>query len=313
MSNIVFISELPLNEQMQWLSKLNSTLKIDSVKFPDELSDSEALEIDIAIVANPNVATLKRYPNLVWIQSLWAGVEGLVASNLPKHIKLVRLIDPLLAKTMAESVVAWTLFLQREMATYAKQQANNDWNQLPTISSSELRVSILGAGELGLSALTYLSKFDYQLSCWTRSPKNISNVKNYVGEEGLSNMLENTDILISLLPLTPQTHHILNKKSLKKLPKGAQVINFSRGAIIDTVSLIDLLNSNHLSHAVLDVFDLEPLPADSPLWQHENITILPHISAPTNLHTAAGIVVSNIERYRENNELPEITNLKIGY
>lgn len=313
MSNIVFISELSTDEQIEWLSAFNSALTIDNVKLPHELTDTQALDINIAIVANPNVAELNRYPNLIWIQSLWAGVEGLVASNLPQHIKLVRLIDPLLAKTMAESVVAWTLYLQRKMPAYAKQQSDNIWNQLSTISSSELRVGILGAGELGLSALNYLSKFDYQLSCWTRNPKNISNVKNYVGEQGLSTMLANTDILISLLPLTPNTHHILNETSLSKLPQGAQVINFSRGGIIDTISLIKLLDDNYLSHAVLDVFELEPLPVDSELWQHEKITILPHISAPTNLHTAAAIVVNNIERYRAHNQLPETTNLKIGY
>jgi len=313
MSKIVFISELPTNEQQSWLSQLNQKLCDNKIKFPHQLSDEEAFNVDIAIVANPNPDDIAKYPNLVWIQSLWAGVEKILQNGLPESVKLVRLIDPSLSTTMAESVVAWTLYLQRHMPHYVKQQQLRCWQQLPNISSTDLRVSILGAGELGLASLKLLNHFNYQLSCWTRSPKEIINVKNYTGSDGLSEMLNNTDILISLLPLTPETHHILNHESLSQLPRGAQIINFSRGAIIDTPSLVKLLDKEYLSHAILDVFDIEPLPTESTLWEHEKITVLPHISAPTNIDTAIKITVNNIERYRMFNELPPTVNIKKGY
>jgi len=312
MSRVVFISELPANEQAVWLSHLNEKLN-DEIKLPHQLSEREALEVDIAIVANPDPKIVARFPNLVWIQSLWAGVERLVTAGLPSQVKLVRLIDPLLATTMAESVLAWTLSLQRQMPCYTKQQQKQCWQQLPVKASSEVRVSILGAGELGLASLQLLSKLNYQLSCWTRSPKNISNVKNYTGVDELSQMLRETDILISLLPLTPQTHHLLNKDLLNQLPKDSQIINFSRGGIIDTPALVKLLDEGHLSHAVLDVFDVEPLPQGSPLWQHDKVTVLPHISAPTNISSATSIVIANIEQYRVQGVIPTVTNLNKGY
>ena len=313
MSKIVFISELASSEQQAWLTKLREQLNNEDIFLPDELTDEATKAVDIAIVANPDPAVVAKFPNLVWIQSLWAGVERLLSADLSPHIKLVRLIDPTLAQSMAESVLTWTLYLQRDLPHYHQQQRQNQWRQLPNINSKNIRVSVLGAGELGLASLSLLGKLDYQLSCWTRTQKNIDNVSCYSGEQGLSDMLGVTDILISLLPLTPRTQHLLNKDTLSRLPQGANVINFSRGGIVDTNSLLALLDNGHLAHAVLDVFDIEPLPQDSELWQHPKITVLPHISAPTNSDSAVLIVANNIRHYRESGVLPIVVDRKSGY
>ena len=214
---------------------------------------------------------------------------------------------------MAESVLAWTLSLQRNMPAYTQQQINRQWNQLPSINSKDLRVSVLGAGELGLAALSALRKLDYQLNCWSRTLKQIKGVESYTKLSGLQTMLGNTDILINLLPLTQQTHHLLNRKVLSQLPSGAKLINFSRGAIIDTKALLELLNKNHLSHAVLDVFEHEPLVPTDPIWQHPNITVLPHISAPTSMMSASEIVAKNVKVYRESDIIPKSVDDKVGY
>ena len=126
-------------------------------------------------------------------------------------------------------------------------------------------------------------------------------------------MLSQTDILINLLPLTPQTHHLLDKTLLSELPNGAKLINFSRGGVIDTKALLVLLDNGHLSHAVLDVFEQEPLSSTDPIWSNPNITVLPHISAPTNIGTAAKVVADNIKNYRENNVIPKSVDIKVGY
>lgn len=313
MGNIVFISQLAVNEQHTWLAQLREQLHNENIYLPSELTDDDAQTVDIAIVANPDPATVDRFSNLIWIQSLWAGVERLLNAGLPQHIQLVRLIDPTLAQSMAESVLTWTLYLQRNLPQYHQQQRNNQWQQLPNINANNLSVSILGAGELGLASLSLLSRLNYQLNCWTRSPREIDNVNCYSGQDGLSKMLNSTDILISLLPLTPNTQHLLNEKNLSKLPRGARVINFSRGGIIDTNALLALLNNEHLTHAVLDVFDIEPLPQESILWQHPKITILPHISAPTNNESAVLIVADNIQTYRQHGVLPTVVNRENGY
>ena len=313
MNNIVFISGAESSAQQQWLAILKQALVTENILLPEKISVSQAKTIDIAIVANPEPEVLAKYPNLVWIHSLWAGVERLVGDIKNTPVKLVRLEDPELAKTMAESVLAWTLYLQRQMPEYSQQQNNTQWHQLPTIASSDLRVSVLGAGVLGSASLKILKKLDYQVSCWSKTAKQLQGVNSYQGNTGLSTMLKNTDILINLLPLTSNTRHLLNHELLSKLPQGAKLINFSRGAIIDTSALLDLLASGHIAHAVLDVFEHEPLSPNDPIWSNPNITVLPHISAPTNMYTAAKVVAKNISNYRENGVIPNAVDIRKGY
>ncbi|NQY48633.1 MAG: glyoxylate/hydroxypyruvate reductase A [Colwellia sp.] len=313
MNNIVFISGSESATKSQWLAEIQKQLINETIRLPEEISDSQAKHIDIAIVANPDPSDLARFPNLVWIQSLWAGVERLVGDVIDKPVKLVKLNDPQLAKTMAESVLAWTLYLQRNMPEYAQQQVNKQWRQLPCITSAELRVSVLGAGALGITALNTLKKLDYQVSCWSRTAKQFDGIKNYLGSAGLHTMLSKTDILINLLPLTPETYHLLGKELLSNLPKGAKLINFSRGAVIDTKALLNLLENGHIAHAVLDVFEHEPLAPTDAIWTNPNITVLPHISAPTNMLSAAKVIAKNILMYRENNVIPNYVDVKQGY
>ncbi|KGJ94896.1 2-hydroxyacid dehydrogenase [Colwellia psychrerythraea] len=313
MNNIVFICGSESATKSQWLTILKKEIVNETILLPEQISESQAKQVDIAIVANPEPKDLARFPNLVWIQSLWAGVEKLVSAVTDKPVKLVRLEDPQLAKTMAESVLAWTFYLQRNMVEYAKQQTNKQWRQLPSISCSELQVSVLGAGALGIAALTVLKKLDYQVSCWSRTAKQLDGIKNYLGTAGLHTMLSKTDILINLLPLTPETHHLLGKDLLSKLPRGAKLINFSRGAVIDSKALLNLLENGHIAHAVLDVFEHEPLTPTNAIWTNPNITVLPHISAPTNMHSAAKVIAKNITNYRENNVIPGAVNVKQGY
>jgi len=313
MKIIVFISELAPEVQSQWLISIQNQLPNETIVLPEQINASHAKDVNIAIVANPDPAELAKYPNLVWIQSLWAGVEKLATVLASSPIKLVRLIDPQLAISMAESVLAWTLYLQRNMPDYAQQQQRAQWHQLPCIASADLRVSVLGAGKLGVAALNALKKLDYQVSCWSRTPKQLDGIQSYNGTDALSTMLNNTDILINLLPLTPNTYHMLDEKLLAELPKGAKLINFSRGAVVDTEALLKLLETRHLSHAVLDVFEQEPLPSSNKLWHTPNVTVLPHISAPTNLQSASQIVAENIKCYREKYIIPDVVDSKTGY
>ncbi|EAQ63892.1 hypothetical protein MED121_03943 [Marinomonas sp. MED121] len=353
MKHIVFLSRLTDEAQLLWVEHLNSQLKNQTVLLPVQIPEGEEALVDIAIVSNPNPEDLLRYPNLVWVQSLWAGVEGLVQAlksdvfnkaclnkrslnktSLDKRslnktgldkrslnktgldktsFQLVRLIDPTLAQSMAESVLAWTLYLQRNMPCYAQQQGQKQWRKLQHKDSKDLRISMLGAGKLGLASLNLLQQLNYSLSCWTRSPKVLDGISHYHGQDGLKAMLEQTDILINLLPLTPNTHHMLNKETLVWLPKGAKLINFSRGAVVNTDDLLACLDSGQIEHAVLDVFEQEPLPVESEVWSHPKITVLPHISAPTNKKTAAKIVADNIHLYRTENKLLESVDIKLGY
>jgi glyoxylate/hydroxypyruvate reductase A len=313
MKNIVFLSRLATNIQQHWLTALNKALPNESIYLPEHLSHKQMTEVDIAIVANPDPSQLTHYPNLLWVQSLWAGIENILPILNNTSIKLVKLNDQYLANTMAESVLAWTLYLQRHMPQYRHQQLLQQWQPLKTVAAKDLTVSILGAGNLGKASLSLLNKLGYRLNCWSKTPKSMQSVKSYTGSDGLDQMLGNTDVLISLLPLTPATSQLLDHKTLSKLKKGANIINFSRGAIIETAALINLLDSKHLNHAVLDVFTNEPLPSESSLWLHPNITILPHISAPTDVDSTVLLVADNINRYRDISKIPAAVDVNQGY
>ena len=145
MNSIVFISTLERAEQQQWIALLAKLLPDESIVFPEMFSVDQAAEVDIAIVANPDPSILRNFPGLVWVQSLWAGVEALVPSirqhnqqlEQSKRLQLVRLLDPQMAATMAEAVLAWTLYLHRNMPQYASQQRQKLWfGKYPIAGSS---------------------------------------------------------------------------------------------------------------------------------------------------------------------------------
>ncbi len=310
---IPFISQLPEAEQTIWIAALNRALPDERVIHVSEVEQVEKKHCQLAIVANPKAELLAEFENLTWLHSIWAGVEKLMISLADSPIEVVRLIDPRLSSTMAEAALAWTLYLHRDMPRYAKQQQNKHWQQHPHILASERRIGILGLGELGQASAKQLRKNGFQVLGWSRTKKHIANVVTYSDNDGLAEMLSKSDILLCLLPLTPATQGLVDKAILANLPQGSAIINFARGGLIDNDALICALNSKHISHAVLDVFDHEPLAPDSVFWQHPDITVLPHISAPTNQASACDIVAKNIMQYRQTGIIPVCVDKTIGY
>ena len=310
---IPFISQLPESEQIIWIAALNKALPDELIVASTDMTLADKKQCQLAIVANPNPAHLAEFENLIWLHSVWAGVEHLITSLADSPIEIVRLIDPMLRQTMAEAVLAWSLYLHRDMPRYAKQQSNKHWLQHQYMPASERRIGILGLGELGQESAKQLKQNGFNVMGWSRNKKLLADITTYSGEQGLAEMLAQSDILVCLLPLTPATQGLINEQLLVKLPKGSAVINFARGAIINTEDLLNTLNSQHIDHAVLDVFEHEPLSEHSELWQNPNITILPHISAPTNLKSACQIVAKNIIQFRQSGQLPVCVDKKTGY
>ncbi|TWX73495.1 2-hydroxyacid dehydrogenase [Colwellia sp. C1TZA3] len=310
---IPFISQLPADEENIWIAALNQALPDENIIAVTELKPADKKHCLLAIVANPNTELLAEFENLTWLHSIWAGVENLMMSLADSPIDVVRLIDPTLSRAMSEAVLAWSLYLHRDMPRYAKQQHNKHWQQHQLVPASERRIGILGLGELGQVSARQLQQNGFKVMGWSRTAKKIPNIGTYSGNSGLAEMVAQSDILVCLLPLTPTTRGMVNKKLLAQLPQGSAVINFARGGIINTDELLNALNSKHLSHAVLDVFDHEPLSIDSGLWQHPDITILPHISAPTNLNSACDIVAKNIISFRATGQIPKSVSKVNGY
>lgn len=302
----------PLAEQ-GWRDRLAAALPDETVLCFAAMDTAQRQEADIAIVANPDPAALAALPNLRWIQSLWAGVERLVADLPAAAPPIVRLVDPELARTMAEAVLAWTFYLHRDMPAYARQQRQRVWRQMAYRPPGQFAVGVLGLGALGTEACRALRHAGFAVHGWSRQPKALDGILCHHGEGGLATMAGSCDVLVCLLPLTDQTRGLIDARLLARMKPGAALINFARGPVLVTADLLAALDGGHVSHAVLDVFDAEPLPVDSPLWGHPAITVLPHVSAPTAPASAASIVAANIAAYRLDGTVPPVVDRQRGY
>ncbi len=311
---IPLISSFSQKEEAMWLKALQLALPSHFSIVPhSHLSTKEKQQAQVVIISNPDVATLDEYTNLVWIQNLWAGVDSLLSIVDKRSIKLVKMSDDQLAISMSESVLLWVLYLYRDMPLYQRQQEQKRWQQHSAQIPEECTVGILGLGELGKVSATRLRENGFKVQGWSRSKKEISGVQTYTGEEGLEALLSSSDILVVLLPLTPDTTGLLSRDKLERLPDQACIINFARGAIVPEQDLLSALDNDKLKHTVLDVFEQEPLLSNSLLWSHPKITVLPHISALTHPDKASAVVANNIIRYYKSGRIPKFIDVLTGY
>ncbi len=310
---IALVTRIDRSDELAWAALLAKLLPESEILPFHAMDDEQRNAAEITIVANPDPRDVAALPNLAWIHSLWAGVERLVAELGEAAPAIVRLEDPELGRVMAEAVLAWTYYLQRDMPAYRRQQQTATWRQHAYRRPGDLTVGILGMGLLGKAAAGRLNGAGFRVSGWARSPQPVEGVDMMDGPDGLDRLLRTSDIVVSLLPLTHETRGLIDAGRLATMKAGAQLINFSRGQIIVDGDLLAALDAGHIAHAVLDVFETEPLPPTSPYWQHDSVTVLPHISAPTDRNTAARIVADNIKHYYATGSLPTAIDIRRGY
>jgi glyoxylate/hydroxypyruvate reductase A len=245
------------------------------------------------------------------VQSLWMGVERLLADPaFPKGVPLARLVDPGMVAAMSETVLAHVLDWHRHHYYYRAQQEARRWNRLKQYLASDRTIGLLGLGELGSDAARKLGALGFNVVGWSRRPKTLAGVTCLTQ---LDAVLERSDVVVCLLPLTAQTRGILNFKAFRKIRLGGAIINVARGGHLVAEDLIAALDAGHLAHAYLDVFEHEPLPHDHPLWTHPAITITPHAAALTEPRTAIPRIVENIERLRRGEPPHNLVDLDAGY
>jgi glyoxylate/hydroxypyruvate reductase len=237
-----------------------------------------------------------RFPGLVAGFALGAGVDGVLEDPAwPKDLPLIRLCDAGMAVQMVEYCLAGVLALHRDFDRYHLQQQQRLWRPHTPRPAHERKVGVMGLGALGAPVAQALHGLGFTVLGWRRektaSPPGI---ELYYGMDMLEAFLARAEILCCLLPLTLQTRGLLTKNRLLTLPKGAALINVSRGAIIEEEALLDALNSGHLRAAYLDVFAAEPLAPQHPFWQHPHIHLTPHIAAATRFEAAAAQIAQNV-------------------
>jgi glyoxylate/hydroxypyruvate reductase A len=243
----------------------------------------------------PPVNFFQLFPNLQIIFTLGAGVDKfLERDDIPDHVTIIRLTDAGMAQQMLEYALYGVLHYQRHMDVYRRQQHAELWQPQPTRLAKQTRVSVLGLGQLGIYVAHALANLGYQVSGWSRQPKNIENITCVSGLEGLDTLLPQTDVVFSILPATEETQQLLDAERLALLPKNAALINAGRGSLIDEDALLALLDQQHLRFVLLDVFANEPLSPLHPFWQHPSVIITPHVAADTIPEEAINQIVANI-------------------
>jgi len=271
--------------------------------------DIEAL---LAFRLPPGIAP--RFPALKFVACAGAGVDQLLANcDVPAHLPVVRAFDPMQGQRMAQYVTLMALRFHRELPRLEALHAQGQWHRFLPIDERKHAVGIMGYGSIGAPIAAALSALGFPVRVWTRSSRPVEGVDAFAGPEQLAPFLAGSAILVCALPLTAATTGLLAASAFAALPRGAFVINVSRGAVLREDELLAAVNSGHLAGAALDVFESEPLPTASPLWRHPKILCTPHIAAMPRPEVAAKHFLENLRRAREGLRLLNVVDRSRGY
>ncbi len=301
-----------------WRERFQKALPGWQVVLPGEIFDRRAVRY--AAAWKQPEGTFADLPLLEAIFSLGAGVDHLFKDRrLPEGVPVVRVVDPDLTTRMSEYVVMHCLMALRRVRVYDGFQRERKWIDLrDQPQASDIRVGLLGMGVLGQDAAAKLRMMGFRVSGWSRRPKAVEGVTMHDGAEGLTGLVASSDILVAMMPLTPDTAGILNAKLFAGLPKaesigGPVLINVGRGGLQNEADILAALETGKLGTAILDVFQTEPLPEDSPLWSHPNVTVTPHNSAISSPPAIAAYVARQIEAHMAGEPLVNIVDPRHGY
>lgn len=308
---------------------VNVFFAADRASWPDyeaplrEAFDQAGIEVELApdmapddvdyIIYAPNskLSDFQPYTRAKAVLNLWAGVEAIVG-NPTLTIPLCRMVDPALTQGMVEWVTGHALRHHLGMDAHILAKPG-EWKPVAPPVAWDRRVSVLGLGELGAACARQLSQIGFQVTGWSRTSKTVDNVKCECGDAGLEASLRGAEIVVLLLPDTSATSSVVNARTLAMLAPGAVLINPGRGSLIDDEALLEALDTPQISHATLDVFRKEPLPADHPYWHHPKVTVTPHIASETRPRWSAVTIAENVRRGETGEHFLHRVDPALGY
>lgn len=313
MALLLFLTD---RDETAWQEAFRPALGDYPVYRRDDAYDPAEIEYIFVWKADPD--TFDPLVNLRAVLSLGAGVDGLLRHPRLPDRPIVRFMDEELKDCMADYVVHHVSLHQRLFTRFRRDQQARAWRQLYPNSAATLSVGVMGLGEIGTHALARLKPLGYALRGWSRSLKAIEGVECFAGPAGLDDFLAGTDILVNLLPLTPETEGILDYGTFRKLRRGVLeggpvIVNAARGGHQREADIVRALGDGTLAAASLDVFEVEPLPQDSPLWDLDNCYITPHIAAISNERTGVAYFSRVIRDHRAGRPLPNVVDVARGY
>jgi glyoxylate/hydroxypyruvate reductase len=276
--------------------------------------DMDRNQIDYAVVWRPEPGWLKTFVNLKCILSVGAGIDHILCDpELPTNFPIIRTTSEDLNIRMREYVCLHVLRLHRRLAEVEAAQVARQWNQIIEPPAYERRVGIMGLGNLGGDCARTLAGFGFDVTGWARSERQIDGVHVFAGDEGRVEFLKGVQILVCMLPLTPETEGILNAKLFRNLPMGASLINAARGQHLVDADLLSALESGQIGSATLDVFHEEPLPGDHPFWDHPKVLVTPHIASLIDPVAGGQRIADNILRFEAGEAIDDLVDLTKAY
>jgi len=298
-----------------WIQRLSALLPERRI---DTLETVDRVAVRYALTWRHPPGSLQGLPNLRAIFSLGAGVDHVFADPHLPEVPIVRVVDPDLTQRMSEWVALQVLLHHRQFRRYERQQRLAVWDEDETQPAArDVRVGLLGLGVLGLDAARKLQALGFDVAGWSRTHKSVADLATYHGAQGLDALLARTDILVSLLPLTPETRGLLDAKLIAKLARGGRLgpalINAGRGASQVEADIVAALESGRLKGASLDVFETEPLPASSPLWGRDDVFVSPHNAAISEPEAVAKYIAGEIVALEHGKGLRNLVERERGY
>lgn len=256
-------------------------------------------------------------PSLRWIHALSAGVDGFLLPPVLEGRVILTNSSGIHGIPISEHVFAMLLSFSRGLYHFGKYQQQSRWQR--DVHLTELRgktLGIIGLGSIGREVARLGTAFGMRVIAAKRTPgPPLEGVNRVVSLEGMEMVLKESDYLVLTVPLTPETQGLIGAKQLAVMKPSAIIINVARGEVLDETALIDALRSKRIAGAGLDVFDAEPLPEDSPLWQLDNCLITPHCAAlsPQYMTRATDLFCRNLDAYLKGEQLPTQVDSHRGY
>lgn len=267
-----------------------------------------------ALVWDPEPGRLARFPNLEVVFGSGAGVDLIVSDPALPPVPVIRCVPEEATQRMAEYVCWAVLSLLTDARRMAIGQAAGRWDYFERpFHAGERTVGILGLGTMGLAAAKMLSRIGFPVIGWSRTRKLVPTIASYAGDAERDAFLARTDILVCLLPATEETRGLIATPLLSRLQRGSQFVGAGRGVQQNLGDILAALESGHLSGAVLDVFEPEPLPEGHRAWSHPRLTITPHVASLPTRRERAQYVAGLIAAHERGETLPNRYDPARGY
>lgn len=276
-------------------------------------TDEAARQAEVAVCWNQPTGIWEHLRAVRMVHSIGAGVDHLLGDAALPNVPVCRVMDQHQARRMAEYVLWCTLYYHRGFDVVGQNQRQRIWQRPPNRSAGQVVVGVMGLGQIGAQIATTLRDAGYDVRGWSRSGKPITGIRVSGGDADFDAFLSELEILVCVLPLTRETTGLLSQDLFARLKPGAKLIQCGRGPQLNEENLVTALDAGTLGGAIVDVFDVEPLPPEHVLWAHPKVLVTPHMAAVMPMPEVVDQIAENCERLLAGAPLLRMVERSAGY